>query len=85
LPVTITVYSTNWCPDCIRSRRVLQRLGIPFEEIDIEKTSGAEEVMRAINGGSGKVPTIVIESAAGRVTLIEPSDRELAEALRPYA
>jgi mycoredoxin len=65
----------------MRSRRVLQRQGVTYQEIDIEKTSGAEAQMRALNGGSGKVPTIVIEGAAGRVALIEPSDRELIEAL----
>jgi mycoredoxin len=61
---------------------VLQRSGLPFIEIDIEKTPSAEDAMREINGGSGKVPTILIESAAGRRVLIEPGDNELSDALR---
>ena len=79
---TVVVYITSWCPDCIRSRRVLQRAGVEFVEIDIEKVPGSEDAMRALNGGSGKVPTILIEGQFGRRILIEPSDRELAEALR---
>lgn len=82
MSVTIVAYVTKWCPDCARSRRVLQRSGVAFEEIDIEKTPSAEEAMRALNGGSGKVPTILIDSPQGRVALIEPSDQELSDALR---
>jgi mycoredoxin len=78
----VVAYITAWCPDCTRSRRVIQRMGIPFTEIDIEKISDAEEEMRALNGGSGKVPTILIENSFGRRILIEPGDRELADALR---
>lgn len=79
---TIISYITSWCPDCTRSRRILTRSGLPFREIDIEKVEGAEEEMRRLNGGSGKIPTILIESEAGRHVLIEPADRELAEHLR---
>lgn len=85
MAVTIIAYITHWCPDCVRSRRVLQRAGLPFVEIDIEKTPSAEDAMRAINGGSGKVPTILIESPAGRQVLIEPGDGELSDALRAAA
>jgi len=81
LPVTVVAYITSWCPDCTRSRRVLQRSGVAFVEIDIEKTPSAEDAMRALNGGSGKVPTILIENGAERAILIEPGDRELADAL----
>jgi mycoredoxin len=85
LAVTIIAYITHWCPDCVRSLRILQRSGLPFVEIDIEKTPSAEDAMRAINGGSGKVPTILIDSPAGRRILIEPEDPELTAALRTAA
>ena len=38
--------------------------------------------MREANGGSGKVPTLIIERDGERVVLIEPTDRELTEALK---
>jgi mycoredoxin len=84
LAVTITAYMTGWCSDCARSRRTLQRAGVIFAEIDIERIPGAEETMRALNGNSGKVPTILIENGTGRTVLIEPSDRELNEVLRSH-
>lgn len=81
MPVRVVAYVTGWCPDCVRSRRILQRSGLQFEEIDIERVAGAEEDMRALNGGSGKVPTIVIEGADEREVLVEPEDRPLQDAL----
>src|ERR1051326_4131731 len=80
--VKIVAYITTWCPDCSRSRRVLQRMGVVFAEIDTERIPGSEDAMRAINGGSGKVPTILIEGPGGRAILVEPGDRELADAVR---
>lgn len=79
--MAVIAYMTSWCSDCTRSRRVLQRAGVAFAEIDIDKISSAEDAMRALNGGSGKVPTILIDGPQGRVVLIEPTDQELSCAL----
>jgi mycoredoxin len=74
----ITMYSTAWCGDCRRSKRLLDAHGVPYEDINIEQSpEAAREVMR-LNNGYRSVPTIVIE---GGPTLKEPSDRELARAL----
>lgn len=32
----IVVYSSNWCPYCLRARRLLQSKGVAFEEIDVD-------------------------------------------------
>ena len=80
--IRVVVYMTGWCPDCTRSRRLLQRLGLPFAEIDIEKIVGSEQAMRSINGGSSKVPTVLIDGPGGRSILVEPGDRELTDAVR---
>ena len=78
----VLAYMTNWCPDCTRSRRTLQRSGVAFNEIDIDSAAGAEAAMREANGGSGKVPTLIVERDGERLVLIEPTDRELAAALQ---
>ena len=80
--MAVIAYMTNWCPDCSRARRVLAREDIAYAEIDIDRTPNAEHAMRAVNGGSGKVPTILIDTPQGRLTLIEPTDSELTAALR---
>ena len=74
----IMMYSTTWCGDCRRSKMWLEAQGVPFEEINIDESpEAAREVMR-LNRGYRSVPTIVIE---GGPTLVEPSNRQLAEAL----
>ncbi len=79
--MTVVAFVTSWCPDCMRAKRILKKSGLAYEEIDIEKISGSEEAMRGLNGGSGKVPTIVIQRDSGRQVLIEPADEELKAAL----
>jgi mycoredoxin len=74
----ITVYTTSWCPDCRASKRFLASNGIPFTELDIEQNPDSAEVVRTINNGMRRVPTIVIEDGP---VLVEPSDRELGQAL----
>ncbi len=74
----VTMYTTSWCPDCRASKRFLASKGIPFTEVDIEAQPAAAEVVRKLNGGAQRVPTIVID---GGPTLAEPSDRELGQAL----
>ena len=72
------MYSTTWCGDCRRSKRLLERHGVPYEEVNIEGSPEAvREVMR-LNNGYRSVPTILIENGP---VLVEPSDRELAQAL----
>jgi mycoredoxin len=72
------MYSTTWCGDCRRSKSWLDAQGVPYEEINIDESpEAAREVMR-LNRGYRSVPTIVIENGP---TLVEPSNRELAEAL----
>ena len=74
----VRMYSTTWCGDCRRSKRLLERHGVPYEEVNIEGSPEAvREVMR-LNNGYRSVPTILIENGP---VLVEPSDRELAQAL----
>ena len=74
----ITIYTTSWCGDCRASKRFMTLHGIPFTEFDIEETPEMAEVVVELNNGRRSVPTIVIEDGP---TLVEPSDRELGQAL----
>ncbi len=53
----IKLYTTTWCPDCRPAKRVLEEKGIPYEEIDIEATPGALEIVVAAKG-KRVVPTL---------------------------
>jgi mycoredoxin len=81
MALKVILYGTSWCSDCVRSKRVLKLAHVEYAEIDIEEVANAEDAMRVLNGGSGKVPTILIESEGRRDILVEPSDPDLKSAL----
>lgn len=74
----IIVYSTAWCGDCRRARRVLDAHGAPYTWIDVESTPGAEAAMFQCNGGRFVVPTIAFPNGD---VLLEPSTRALVARL----
>lgn len=70
----IVMYSTSWCADCRRARRVFETLGVPYHEIDVERDAAAAARVVRINGGMLSVPTILFPDGT---TLVEPSSAEL--------
>jgi len=76
---TVLVYSMHHCADCTRSKGLLRRLGVPYEEIYVEEDEAATREVIRLNQGRRTLPTIII---AGNVVLTEPSDRDLEAALR---
>ncbi|MDA8122395.1 MAG: glutaredoxin family protein [Deltaproteobacteria bacterium] len=57
----IVIYTTSWCRDCRAAKKFLDERGLAYQEIDIEKTSGAAEIVMGLNDGMKKVPTLDIE------------------------
>jgi len=73
------MYTTSWCGDCRMAKMFLSERGIAYEEIDIETTPGAEEIVMQANNGKRKVPTLDID---GRFVAVSPFNRrQLEEAL----
>ncbi len=56
----LTVYSTSWCGYCSRLRRQLDRAGIGYIEVDIDRDPVAGVFVMAVNGGNRTVPTVVL-------------------------
>jgi mycoredoxin len=54
----ITVYSTSWCGPCKMAKAHLKKRGVPFKEIDVEKSPEGAREFRKLGGGG--VPLIVI-------------------------
>ena len=74
----IVMYSTSWCPDCHRAKRVFKRLAHDYVEIDIELHPEAVAAVLAANHGQQSVPTIIFPDGS---VLVEPSNRALEEKL----
>lgn len=76
--VDIVVYGTVWCPDCIRSRRLLEAKGVRYHWVDIERDPEGQRFVETVNGGKRSVPTIVFPEGD---ILVEPSNAQLAARL----
>jgi mycoredoxin len=74
----LKVYGTTWCGDCTMAKRLLDKLTVPYEWIDISGDTEAIAYVESINGGYRSVPTILFPDGH---TLTEPSGRELTAAL----
>jgi thioredoxin reductase (NADPH) len=59
----VVMYTTSWCADCSVAKRYLRQLGVDYEEIDIEETPGAAELVETWSGGYRTVPTFVVGDA----------------------
>jgi thioredoxin reductase (NADPH) len=59
----VRIYTTTWCSDCSVAKRYLRQRGVDYEEIDIEETPGAAELVETWSGGYRTVPTFVIGDA----------------------
>ncbi len=55
----VTMYSTQWCGYCHRLRSQLDREGIAYDVVDIEKVPDAAFVVEQVNRGNQTVPTLV--------------------------
>ncbi len=75
---TITIYGTNWCGDCRRTRRFLDYHKIPYQWIDIDQDKEAEQFVLKTNRGMRSVPTILFPDGS---MLVEPSNTKVAEKL----
>jgi len=73
----IVIYGASWCQDTIRTRRFLNRQGIPYTYVDVDHDPQAAQRVTDWNQGHLSTPTLDIE---GRI-VTEPSDEELAELL----
>lgn len=71
----ITVYGTEWCSDCQRSKTLLDDNNIPYTWIDISNQTEYRDYVKTLNNGYESVPTIVFEDGS---ILVEPSDKDLS-------
>jgi len=54
----VVMYSASWCGVCTRARRFLTAKGIPFQELDVEKSQSAKREWKRMNAKG--VPVILV-------------------------
>lgn len=55
----VTMYTTSWCGYCVRLKKMMQREGIDYAEVNIELDEGAADLVMKANGGNRTVPTLL--------------------------
>jgi glutaredoxin 3 len=56
----VEVYTTQFCPFCVRAKSLLKQKGVPFAEIDVGDDSELRNAMIERAGGRRTVPEIFI-------------------------
>ena len=75
----IVLYGADWCPDCRKSKAFLNDNQINYQFIDTDKNEWSIPLIRKLNNGKRRIPTIVINDD---VVLVEPENEELRQVLR---
>lgn len=80
--VELTMYSTDWCGDCRRTKRFLDSNGVKYKEINIENDESAAAYVMQLNNGMQSVPVLTFPDGTH---LTEPSDLALSAKLKELA
>jgi len=72
--MSIKFYTTDWCGDCIRSKALLKKLNVQFDEINVDDDTEANDYITKLQNNQRRIPTIVFEDGS---FLVEPSDHQL--------
>jgi mycoredoxin len=69
----LTMYSTTWCGYCHRLGSQLERAGIRYEVVDIDRDPAAARYVQSVNGGNRTVPTVLFPdgSALTNPTIVQ--------------
>jgi glutaredoxin 3 len=59
----IEIYTTNYCPFCIKAKSLLNKKKIKFLEIDVSNNEALREKMSAMTNGARSVPQIFANNA----------------------
>jgi len=78
----LTMYSTTWCGYCHRLKSQLDREGIAYEVVDIEREPAAADFVMSVNGGNQTVPTLKFDDGSA---LTNPSIVQVKERLAALA
>jgi len=57
----IEVYSSLWCPFCSRAKALLDRKGVEYREIDVDRDPNLRQQMMQRAGGRRTVPQIFVD------------------------
>lgn len=73
-PAQITIYTTEYCSDCMRAKAFFDANDISYMRVGLEGNAEATDFVIKLNNGYKSVPTIVFPDGS---VLVEPDWAEL--------
>lgn len=70
----IELYGADWCGDCRRSKRLLDKIGADYVYLEVDKDDSLRDKAISI-AGAQSIPVIVFPDGS---FLVEPSDPALS-------
>jgi glutaredoxin 3 len=58
----IEIYTTNYCPFCLKAKSLLNKKGVKFSEINISNDETLREKMSSLTNGARSVPQIFADN-----------------------
>jgi mycoredoxin len=74
IPTQIVMYTTEYCPDCVRAKKFFEVNHIPHLRVGLEGNAEATAFVMQVNHGYRSVPTIIFPDGS---ILVEPDWEEL--------
>lgn len=56
----VVVYTTNYCPYCVKVKQLLRNKGVEFQEIDLSNDDAGRVELVNMSGGRKTVPQVFI-------------------------
>ncbi len=79
----LTMYTTDWCGYCARLKFGLEREGITYDEVNIERVPDAADVVMEVNGGNQHRPDRGLPGRHGAHQPDRAADQGKARGLSP--
>ena len=79
----IEIYTTNYCPFCVKAKSLLKKKNVKFSEIDVSTDEALREKMTNMANGARSVPQInetypgIKGSTQGDIKLIMPAKKAI--------
>lgn len=74
----ITIYGSDWCCDCRRTKQLLEKLKVKFEYLDLAKDETLVAKAQEISGRM-QIPVVVYPDGSHQV---EPTNTEIESKLK---
>ena len=59
---SIKIYTTNYCPFCVKAKLLLNKKKIQFSEIDVSNNDTLREELSSMANGARSVPQIFVDN-----------------------